>query len=303
MRTFCIFNPEHDLCLANGDRNFVPPRSAMRFADNCHGIMRIVHDAPSSSVNTLRNFLKDNFSDIRVIPWGWNATLKHSLLRLGFPEETLPDDGFIAWVRKTQHRTSLLPLLNESIAVSQTEDLKDYLDEHNDIVLKSPWSGSGRGIRRICGTLGEKDLAWAKKTIRKQCCVIAEPFRDITLEFALEYDDGKFAGYSLFSSKNGVYRSNTLLYDDEIEELVNRHGSGLDLLKPSVEKWLHANVFPHYDGPLGIDCHVDRDNKLHVSEMNLRHTMGLVAHAYLQRHPETHGKEFSADRWNGERVV
>ncbi len=27
-----IFNPEHDLCIANGDENFVPPRSAMGFA-------------------------------------------------------------------------------------------------------------------------------------------------------------------------------------------------------------------------------------------------------------------------------
>ena len=24
-----IFNPEHDLCIANGDENFVPPRSAV----------------------------------------------------------------------------------------------------------------------------------------------------------------------------------------------------------------------------------------------------------------------------------
>ena len=27
-----IFNPEHDLCIANGDENFVPPRSAVGFA-------------------------------------------------------------------------------------------------------------------------------------------------------------------------------------------------------------------------------------------------------------------------------
>ena len=27
-----IFNPEHDLCVANGDENFVPPRSAEGFA-------------------------------------------------------------------------------------------------------------------------------------------------------------------------------------------------------------------------------------------------------------------------------
>ena len=27
-----IFNPEHDLCIANGDENFVPPRFAVGLA-------------------------------------------------------------------------------------------------------------------------------------------------------------------------------------------------------------------------------------------------------------------------------
>lgn len=30
-----IFNPEHDLCLANGDVNFVAPESAMKFGVDC----------------------------------------------------------------------------------------------------------------------------------------------------------------------------------------------------------------------------------------------------------------------------
>ena len=31
LKQIYIFNPEHELCIANGDENFVPPRSAMGF--------------------------------------------------------------------------------------------------------------------------------------------------------------------------------------------------------------------------------------------------------------------------------
>ena len=39
-----IFNPEHELCLANGDPNFVPPESALRFGRDCAKILEILGD-------------------------------------------------------------------------------------------------------------------------------------------------------------------------------------------------------------------------------------------------------------------
>lgn len=299
METVCIFNPEHDLCLANGDRNFVPPQSALQFADNCHGIMQIVHNAASASVNTIPQLADIDFSNIEIIPWGWNATLKHSLLRLDFPAEKMPGDDLIAWIRKMQHRAEFLPLLNESKAIYDTASLQEYLHKHEKIILKAPWSSSGRGLRRIFGNLGEKDIAWAEKMILEQNCFIAEPLRDIKLEFALEYDNREFVGYSLFSSKNGIYESNVLLYDNEIEKTIYSHSSGLASIKSRLEQWLDENIFPFYRYPLGIDCYMDSCDNLHISEINLRHTMGLVAHAFLQQHPESHGKIFYVNCSNG----
>ena len=289
MTQICIFNPEHDLCLANGDKNFVPPRSASLFADNCHNIMQTLYgNAFTTSVNTLKQLQLGDFSDIEIIPWGWNAALKQSLLKFGFPEKSLPADDYLAWIRKMQHRSSFLPLLCESKNISNLNDLNDFLGKNQNIVLKAAWSGSGRGLRRVFGQLTEKDLAWAKKMIHEQVAFIAEPLRDIELELALEYDKGAFVGYSLFSSKNGVYQSNVLLYDSEIEELINKRTSQLATQKLRVERWLTENIFPYYQNPLGVDCYIDKYNNLYISELNLRHTMGLVAHAFLQRNPDKH---------------
>ena len=41
----CIFNPEHDLCLAKGRAHYVPPRSAVEFARRDADIMAVLcHD-------------------------------------------------------------------------------------------------------------------------------------------------------------------------------------------------------------------------------------------------------------------
>ena len=38
----CIFNPEHDLCLANGTPHYMPPVSALRFAQQSASLMQIL---------------------------------------------------------------------------------------------------------------------------------------------------------------------------------------------------------------------------------------------------------------------
>ena len=45
----CIFNPEHDLCLAKGRAHYVPPRSAVEFAR---------HDAGIAAANQIVDFFK-----------------------------------------------------------------------------------------------------------------------------------------------------------------------------------------------------------------------------------------------------
>ena len=77
----CIFNPEHDLCLANGNRHFMPPSSALLFACEGASIMQVVYpDAvavPSVQAGPAYAALADGAGKPfagkpAIVPWGWS---------------------------------------------------------------------------------------------------------------------------------------------------------------------------------------------------------------------------------------
>ena len=154
------------------------------------------------------------------------------------------------------------------------------LHERSDWVLKAPWSGAGRGIRWVHGRLTSIDRDWIVKTVVSQRCVVAEPRRDVVADAALEYLNGRFMGYSLFRTGSGVYKENIMWTDSHIEAAF----ADTDLLevRKRVERWLAATVWPRYRGPLGIDLMVCQGGAVHVAEMNVRHTMGMVAHRQIE---------------------
>ena len=289
----CIFNPEHDLCLANGSRHYVPPASAVAFAAAACGLMRHIYPTASCCPAAEAGEAYLRSGDEVLVPWGWNMTLKYDLIKQGVPECLMPSDDTLAFRRELQHRTTLLPLQPDSRAVTTEAEVEAFLIRHSEGVLKAPWSGSGRGLRWLSGRLGDHDRAWLRKVVREQRCVIVEPRWRVNHDFALEFrvdDSGlTFVGYSLFESANGVYRGNLLLPDEEICRLVGHTQSEREAL----EAWLLDAIVPHYRGPLGVDCICDADGNIHISELNLRHTMGHVAHAYLALHPEAQGTLFS----------
>ena len=73
-----IFNPEHDLCVANGDENFVPPRSAVGFA--------------KENMDLSEYLERPNKQRRQIIPWGWNHVLKKQLINEGVDPATLPSE-------------------------------------------------------------------------------------------------------------------------------------------------------------------------------------------------------------------
>lgn len=314
----CIFNPEHDLCLASGRALYIPPRSARDFALRDSHLMQILYpDALCCSAYDLPiQAIKQ--SDIQTItPWGWNPTLKHQLLKAGAPAGLLPSDDRLATLRALQHRTTVLPLQPDCRAIYNIVEAEALLREQPHWVLKAPWSGAGRGLRWLHGRLSEIDRNWIAKTVSAQRCVIAEPRRDVVADLALEYlctpqsvlctasspktgeqlkdpvalpllqgeypargEGVNFVGYSYFRTSHGVYKENVMWSDDEIA----RHFADTDLqaVRTRVEQWLAANILPHYHGPLGVDLMACADGSIHVAELNLRHTMGMVAHERLK---------------------
>ena len=296
-----VFNPEHDLCLANGNMHYVPPESARIFAHVGKEVMRIVYgdDAVVVAADEYSAWREHGGADDTVVPWGWNTCLKQMLLRQGASEEHLLSDDRIEKIRQLQNRTTIAPLQPHARTATSVEETKSWISYFGSAVLKAPWSGSGWGVRRVCGTLSDQDISWLKKILNTQHAVVVEKEYERKDDFAFEFKatsgNVEMAGLSLFSTQNGRYRYNWLLYDDEIRVRLEKQKE-LMCVENTLLQWLRTNVAPLYDGWIGVDLFRTIEDEFVVAEMNVRHTMGWVSHCFLGRHPECHGKQWSPKR-------
>ncbi len=280
-----IFNPEHDLCIANGDENFVPPRSAMGFA--------------KENTDLSVHLIRPNKQRRKIIPWGWNHALKKRLINEGVDSATLPSEEELQFIRTHSRREFALDVhsrlsLEEPriivpdyrIIATSVSEIEDFISANGSAVLKSPLSGSGKGIRFVREKLSESDEGWCRKTIGKQGSVIVERRFEIIKECAMLFEchhEGiDFIGYSLFESRNGVYIRNIPASNHEIEDIIVEYipRETLTAIREGLTSILAATLVGHYEGFLGVDqmiCQTDSTIFIPVSEINLRMTMGLIA--------------------------
>ena len=280
-----IFNPEHDLCIANGDENFVPPRSAVGFAKE----------------NTdLSEYLKrPNKQRRQIIPWGWNHSLKKRLINEGVDPATMPSEEELQFIRTHSRREFALDVHSRlscrdsqvigpdyRIVATSVGEIEAFISAKGSAVLKSPLSGSGKGIRFVRERLSESDEGWCRKTLAKQGAVIVERRFEIIKECAMLFEchhEGiEFIGYSLFESRNGAYSRNILASNEEIEDIIAGYVSRdtLTTVREELTSILADTLVGHYEGFLGVDhiiCQADSPIMVPVSEINLRMTMGLIA--------------------------
>ena len=187
-----------------------------------------------------------------------------------------------------------------SAVCNSSEEVEEALKLHKDIVVKAPWSSSGRGVRYISIDDGpnENVQKWINNTLEKQGSIIVEKKCRKIQDFAMEFQakaDGKvvYDGLSLFTTKNGAYTGNILLPEDEKEEYLHRYLSPtlLDEVKKQIEAFLTKEINGAYIGPLGVDmmiCSPWEEGTSDVVlnpciEINMRRTMGHVALALTRR--------------------
>ena len=247
-----------------------------------------------------------------VEPWGWNSALRAQLIRLGISELQLPNLPMLETIRNLSHRhtaATLLPRLRmegtvgEMFECTTRDEVEELLARYGQLVLKAPWSSSGRGLRflSVGRTPFEQQAGWFRNVVEAQGCVMVEPHYNKVKDFGMEfYSDGQgrvnYLGLSLFHTANGAYTGNILATEKVKREMLSRYVSP-DLLDAVQEKICQetAQLFHgRYRGHFGIDMmlvHPPLSSLLSpllhpCVEINLRRTMGHVALALTPKDDE-----------------
>ncbi len=314
-----VFNPEHDLALAANLSNFTAPHAGRQLradlgfipaiwaAANDFVLVENVEDAERRFLRLTRRpfgrfiakelLCKLQFSAVDV--WGWDLAIRAYLLRWGVDAAVMPTVTQIDAIRQLSHRRHAMQLL-ESLQMpgtigcasetDQMDIIADRLHRGEHLVVKAPWSSSGRGVRFMEGDMNIYDKGWVRHVIEKQGSVMVEPYYNKVKDFGMEFvSDGKglvsYVGLSLFQTSNGAYTGNILASEDEKEHMISRYIS-VDLLKAIRQKictLMGVLLKDRYVGAFGIDMMVVRRDDgdgflLHPCvEINLRRTMGHVA--------------------------
>lgn len=297
--TLFVFNPEHDLALANGNAHYLPPRSATQFADDVaalpawifgFGNVRVPSTADRKSLYSLFEIFDIQsqlvvsedippLSVYHVLPWGWDHAIRQKLLNEGVQESVLPDDAFLQNVRRLSHRAfaadagAFLKAKSEfadlfpktAVFLSNMSDIEQFLADYQDVIFKLPWSGSGKGLKRGMGVLTDNLRGWVLNSIAKYGGVMCEPRWKVVQDFAMEFEcfeNVNFCGYSLFNTQNGAYQGNILMPDENIRHSLRQWIplKALDEVQSLLIQFLKENILPFYHGFLGIDMFVYEQN-------------------------------------------
>ena len=338
-----IFNPWHDMALANFTPYFKVSSEILRMScDLCFlpvwyapgdAYIRIYDTDTAetfiSQVSEFRRFEKSRFVEnsfaCDIVPWGWSPSLVHMLVKDGVDSCFLPTHETLDKIRFLSGRQRCVDVLSELSVVESTcgkafccysmEDVKNYLQIYGKLILKSPWSGSGRGLCRVSPDVWRKNIeGWISRILRTQGCVMAEPINNKVCDFAMEFYSSpegsvSFAGYSLFETDAfGNYKQNLLLSDDEIETRLLSYNISFDTLREVRRRLIdifNNMIAGAYTGYFGVDmmlCFQDEEMLLHPCvEINMRMNMGVVSRIIYDRYlsSSSHGY-FVTEHYNSD---
>ncbi|MCK3686265.1 hypothetical protein [Maribellus sp. YY47] len=281
-----------------------------RFLDSLHKLDTAIPDfieiqkALSADTSPLQN--------IKALkPWGWSPAA-HKLLSPLKPKcsATFQNSPVFNWTSKSRNLYSkkfALGILRQMIreypdsifipeglagkVCCEQHEIETLISEWGNLMVKAPWSSSGRGLQPITKTPVHPKV-WEKilGIIKDQGYVIVEPFLGKQLDIAFQFEliDGKidYLGISNFMTDGkGQYIGNRLngLPDDmnsEIKTFAERLPD--KIIDPLIQTLEKSELASGYEGNFGVDALIFRmaDKQLAVNpclEINLRQNMGLLS--------------------------
>lgn len=331
IRDIYFFNTDSDMAVANNSPFYMPPARiekmnrdlgfiAAYFAGEPDAVMMIKRPDKDflNTVSPLFGYTPQCYSfgllqgDIptfrSIRPWGWNPRV-HNLFAPAKPfmDATFrnhPLNEWNAYIRDisgkgvvADHLPYILQELPESVTmilprkVYSVEELEELVLKEK-LVVKAPWSSSGKGVRfMLQHEFAKPERDWAVGVLRQQGFVTAAGYVNNHQDFAMQFyasPEGEisYCGLSLFfTNKHGQYEGNYIASEEEFmsrltllidKEKLNRVRDVLLSRLPEILKG-------HYYGYFGIDMMLyseaeDEEIRIHpMVEINLRNNMGILA--------------------------
>ena len=319
------------MALAYGGPYFMPPANALKMAHDLAALpMWYAFEGgdvwlpDTSQIEWMKNycpcarvangvvnpFLTGYYQEVR--PWGWSNSMAHRLHVQGANQELCPSSSWLERIRVLSARGTSLHVLHtlnfphsyrQAQSISLYSDVEAFVHTHGKVLLKAPWSGSGRGVQFIEERMSVSLQGWVNHILKTQGYVIAEPFYDKVVDFAMEFKSSAqgvtYAGYSWFETDSrGIYKENILASDKKIEEWLSCYVDRemLYAIRQSLEEKLSEVIDGVYVGYLGVDmmvCRADGGYKIHPCvEINLRMNMGITSRLIFDHyvHPDAQGR-------------
>ena len=246
-----------------------------------------------------------DFTFTGIEPWGWDRAVRRALLDAGVDAGSLPSDEYLSYVRDLSDRRRTIDVLNfvrtgiedatcgESMFCSTTAEVDEALSERGKIVVKAPWSSSGRGVKYVDRGFSQSLSGWVANVVGRQGGVMVEPYYRKVKDFALEFcSDGGgnvcYCGVSVFKTDKSSYSGNLVATEEEkLSALFKFLPENLifDVIR-RYESYFSKGLFSRYKGLFGVDMMVVASNDgrgflLHPCvEINVRRTMGHVAGSF-----------------------
>lgn len=341
MATLYVFNPEHDLALASDLANFTAPRAGRRLRSDL-GYLPALWAGPDDfvlveDIGYARQAFQElmhrpfhNFVEIsqlavlgidQVKPWGWDRAVRSFLVRHGVALDKMPSDHVLGAIRQWSSRQTAVTLLKdlrmggtvgESVMVETVADVMERIGSWGKVVLKAPWSSSGRGVRMVGPEVSESLRGWMRHVLERQGAIIVEPYYNKVEDFAMEFEYGEqakvaYRGLSLFHTVKGTYAGNAIAREEEKIKKITRYVTEglIGSVKQGIQSFFEAIPDWEYQGPFGVDMMIVRGVGLNefllhpCVEVNLRRTMGHVSlHLPLPPDGQTRVMSISFDRTN-----
>ncbi len=258
-------------------------------------------------VDTLHN-LDQAYNYIK--PWSWTPAMHHKTKHLkqlsnpsfkqspNFTWKQRNRDFFSRETTNTIQRylhhdynyENFIALETPALSFNRLDEFDTWFDNQDAVILKMPWSSSGRGIHVINSSKGlGANYQWIQGALKQQGFITAEPLLDKVFDFSFQFNlkqDGEidFTGisYSLNDDKQHFIGGsvNWPHHKDEISKFLS-----VTIINKAANQLINTlrKIEPHHyhEGPIGIDAivyrNLDGQLKIHPCvDINWRYNMGMV---------------------------